>query len=203
MLCRTTWLVYVLDTIASIEADTKSVTSARDMRHLPLPAPPPIWNARTPLEWLDSMRKYPVIMTLDNMLHKTFDLRTPAPPPSAAGTSPSDPAYPIELAFADPVDPSPSGLLRQAYAGDCLGTRVLMGPFARLCVVLTLLKGLIEFGEGKRKGGQVTQIWAVWPEPLDRRVHMSGAGLDRAALEASVLATYKRAFDRVRHEDTL
>ncbi|KAG9011140.1 hypothetical protein FRB94_009066 [Tulasnella sp. JGI-2019a] len=189
---RTTWLVYVLDTIATIEAGTRSVTSPRDMRHLPLPAAPPIWNARTSKEWLDAMQKYPKVITLDSMLHMTFDLRTPAPPSNV--NSPNA-AFPIELAFAAPNEPSASG---QGYAKHCLGTRIPMGPFARLCVVLTLLRGLIEFGEGKRKGGQVTQIWAAWPEPLDRRTHMSSHDIDRAALEESVLVTYKRAFDRWR-----
>lgn len=34
-----------------------------------------------------------------------------------------------------------------------------LGPFARLSVVVTILRGLIEFGEGKPNGGYVVQRW--------------------------------------------
>lgn len=209
--------MYVLDTIASIEAGTKAVTSPRDMRHFLLPAPAPIWNARNAQEWLEAMTKYKRTITLDEMLHKTFDLRAPSIPQAGpgnagaigsvgplSGPSASSVPYSVEQAFtshnsAAMLSMSSFGQGVQIHASDCLGTRIPMGPFSRLCVVLTLLRGLVEFGEGKRKGGQVTQIWAVWPEPLERPAPpLSGAGADRAALEANTLATYKRAFDRVR-----
>lgn len=207
---RTTWLVYVLDITAAIEASTTNVTTARDLRHFPLPAAAPIWNARTAMEWLENMRKYPIHFTLEQMMNKTFDLRAPRPPTEnvvagVVGGGPelasSSSTYPIELAFADTHGPSTSRTLNEGYANCCLGTRVLMGPFARLCVVLTLVRGLVEFGEGKRKGGQVSQIWATWPEPMEKPFGSvnrdGGPGADGVAAEAAVLVNYKRAFDRV------
>jgi hypothetical protein len=38
---------------------------------------------------------------------------------------------------------------------------VRIGPFARMVVVMTILRGLIEFGQGKSKGGFVTQCWVT------------------------------------------
>lgn len=38
---------------------------------------------------------------------------------------------------------------------------VELGPFARLVMVITLVKGIIEYGEGKPKGGYVVQRWIL------------------------------------------
>ncbi|KAG8899821.1 hypothetical protein FRB99_006436 [Tulasnella sp. 403] len=186
---RTTWLVYVLDTIACIEAGIASHLTPRDVRQFPLPAPAPVWNARTAQEWAEQMRKYPVDYCLDKLLHKTFDLRTPAAPdpltsPINADGSPNlnytpTPGFTASVWMSNP-----------SRNRDCLGTRLPLGPFARLCSVLTLLRGLIEFGEGKRKGGQVTQLWATKPEALEKD--------NTVGLETNILTSYKRAFDRWR-----
>ncbi|KAG8712080.1 hypothetical protein FRC08_015059 [Ceratobasidium sp. 394] len=40
-------------------------------------------------------------------------------------------------------------------------TGVRLGPFARTVIVITILRGLIEFGQGKPKGGFVTQYWVT------------------------------------------
>ncbi|KAG8745315.1 hypothetical protein FRC10_008332 [Ceratobasidium sp. 414] len=40
-------------------------------------------------------------------------------------------------------------------------TGVRLGPFARAVIVMTILRGLIEFGQGKPKGGFVTQYWVT------------------------------------------
>lgn len=175
--------------MAFIEAGTKPVTEPRDMRHFPLPAPAPTWNARTAKQWLENMRKYPTIRTLDEVMHKTFDL---------------DEQHGCPNTQRDPLTGFPVGLFgmfgpatRSTYTADCIGGHnVTMGPFGRLCVILTLLRGLIEFGEGKRKGGQVTSIWALGNAGVERK-QTSGPGVDRVALEAITVAAYKRAFDRV------
>lgn len=72
---------------------------------------------------------------------------------------------------------------------SCLGTRMHFGPFARNVFLFTLLRGVMDFGEGKRKGGPVTQLWAVSPEALDMD--------PTCGLECSILRSYQRAFDRV------
>lgn len=38
---------------------------------------------------------------------------------------------------------------------------IKLGPFARTVIVMTILRGLIDFGQGKPKGGFVTQFWVM------------------------------------------
>ena len=188
---RTTWLVYVLDTIASVEAGLASHLTPRDLRSFPLPAPAPVWNARTAEEWRDAMRRYPVDYSLEKLLQKTFDTRTPSPPTTESSYQFNADGTP-NISYVPPdifQSMHEAWNTRPSMGVDCLGTRIPLGPFARLCGVLTLLRGVLEFGEGKRKGGQVTQIWAVRPDALEQD---PGLGL-----EANILASYKRAFDRV------
>ncbi|KAG8925838.1 hypothetical protein FRC02_009372 [Tulasnella sp. 418] len=153
---RTLWIIYLLDTVAALESGIPPLVSPRDMRHFPLPAAPPVWNARTPQEWYPLLKKHFTGVTLDTMVSKSFYLESLEPPAEFV----------------------------------CLGTRVHIGPFARLAVVLTLLKGLLDFGEGARKGGPVTQMWAVHPEALDAD--------PVKGLESCILNSYQRAFTRWR-----
>ncbi|KAG8925458.1 hypothetical protein FRC01_010138 [Tulasnella sp. 417] len=191
---RTTWLVYVLDTIASVEAGITPQMAPRDVRHFPLPAPAPVWNARTADEWAASMRNYPVDFPMDRLMQKTFDLRAPSPPnPDRTFQFNQDGTPNVDYIAPSVVQTMTDAWHNSMHGGvirDCLGTRLVIGPFARLITVLTLLRGLIDFGEGKRKGGQVTQIWAIRPEALEKDPNQS--------LEANILASYKRAFDRWR-----
>ncbi|KAG9044234.1 hypothetical protein FS837_008592 [Tulasnella sp. UAMH 9824] len=191
---RTTWLVYVLDTIASVEAGITPQMTPRDVRHFPLPAPAPVWNARTADEWAASMRQYPGDFPMARLMQKTFDLRAPSPPtPDRTFQFNQDGTPNIDYIAPSVVQTMTDAWHNSMHGGvirDCLGTRLIIGPFARLITVLTLLRGLIEFGEGKRKGGQVTQIWAIRPEALDKDPNQT--------LEVNILASYKRAFDRWR-----
>ncbi|KAG8973558.1 hypothetical protein FRC05_008626 [Tulasnella sp. 425] len=191
---RTTWLVYVLDTIASVEAGITPQMTPRDVRHFPLPAPAPVWNARTADEWAASMRKYPVDFPMDRLMQKTFDLRTPSPPtPDRTFQFNPDGSPNVDYIAPSVVQTMTDAWHNSMHGGvirDCLGTRLVIGPFARLITVLTLLRGLIEFGEGKRKGGPVTQVWAVRPDALEKDPNQT--------LEVNILASYKRAFDRWR-----
>ncbi|KAG8910132.1 hypothetical protein FRC01_006528 [Tulasnella sp. 417] len=166
----------------------------RDVRHLPLPAPAPVWNARTADDWAGSMRQYPVDFPMDRLMQNTFDLRAPSPPTpdrtfqfNQYGTPDIDYIAPsVGQTMTDAWHDSMHGGVIQ----DSLGTRLAIGAFARLITLLTLLRGLIDFGEGKRKGGQVTQIWAIRSEALAKDPNQS--------VEANILASYKRAFDRWR-----
>lgn len=167
--------------------------SPRDMRHMPLPAAAPIWNARNPQQWLQSMQDYSLFMTLDTLMNKTFDVEGHG---KFSGVCPNLAAATDRLAvgalglFGPPT--------RSTYSPDCFATRIFAGPFARLCLVLTLLRGLIEFGEGRRMGGQVSQIWAIPNAGVGgERAQTTGPGADRVALETITLAAYKRGFDRV------
>lgn len=165
----------------------------RDVRHFPLPAPAPVWNARTADEWAASMRKYPVDFPMDRLMQKTFDLRTPSPPtPDRTFQFNPDGSPNVDYIAPSVVQTMTDAWHNSMHGGvirDCLGTRLVIGPFARLITVLTLLRGLIEFGEGKRKGGPVTQVWAVRPDALEKDPNQT--------LEVNILSSYKRAFDRV------
>jgi len=140
------------------------------MRYVPLPAPNSVWSARTAQEWAANVRcNKSVCQTLDYMLNKTFHVGTPRVNPNLG--------LPI---------PEGTSIL-SPY--DCLGTRLHLGPFARMAMIMTLLRGLLEFGEGKRKGGMVTQLWVLDPQALE---------IDpEKGMEQRILMTYQRAFDRV------
>ena len=126
--CRTAWVVYTLDTLASLGSGTVQQVVTRDIRHIPLPYASSIWTAPTPEEWCRLM-----------MLHE------------AAGITLDDAMY----CLCHLLDPGESRLFS-----------TVLGPYARHIVVLTMLRGLIEYGQGKPKGGYITCRW-VASRPAD------------------------------------
>lgn len=66
---------------------------------------------------------------------------------------------------------------------------IKLGPFARTVIVMTILRGLIEFGQGKPKGGFVTQYWI-----MRGLMGVSGNIVDHDM----VVSVYMRALAKVR-----
>ncbi|KDQ17881.1 hypothetical protein BOTBODRAFT_542806 [Botryobasidium botryosum FD-172 SS1] len=154
---RTVWLLYALDTLASLEAGVAPLISPRDVRYVPLPAPMPIWTARTAEQWHEAMTAYQGgLLNLNDAVTQLCHSDTL----SGAGQEPM-----------------------------CLLSILEVGPFARLVVILTLLRGIIQFGEGKSKGGFVTQQWIIGP---------GGYNGPKEKFEEYVLASYSEGFNRWR-----
>lgn len=126
---RCAWFIYILDTIACLEAGIPSLISPRDVIHLAVPASESMWSAGTEGEWaaLAEAGGYQADgLTLDMAMQAVFGFNNPV------------------------TDGRPDAV-----------TAVRLGPFARTVIVMTLLRGLIDFGQGKPKGGFVTQCWVT------------------------------------------
>jgi hypothetical protein len=124
--------VYVLDTQASVEAGAVPLVSTGGVRNLPLPAPPTIWGASSASNWA-ALISHPsaIIFSLDEAMQKLFDQRPTFSLTSGAQEAPS----PLEI--------------------------LPIGPFARLVIVITLLRGLVDYAEGKDRGGYVVRRWIM------------------------------------------
>ncbi|CAE6430961.1 unnamed protein product [Rhizoctonia solani] len=124
---RCAWFVYVLDTIASLEAGIPSLVTPRDLSHLALPACDSLWSAGSEVEWAayaEAGGHQTEGITLDIAMRSVFGYDNAA-----------------EEGRPDAI------------------VALRLGPFARTVIVMTLLRGLIEFGQGKPRGGVVTHNW--------------------------------------------
>ncbi|KAJ1309913.1 hypothetical protein OPQ81_006672 [Rhizoctonia solani] len=124
---RCAWFVYVLDTIACLEAGIPSLVSPRDLSHLALPACDSLWSAGSEVEWAayaEAGGHQTEGITLDIAMRSVFGYDNAA-----------------EEGRPDAI------------------VALRLGPFARTVIVMTLLRGLIEFGQGKPRGGVVTHNW--------------------------------------------
>jgi hypothetical protein len=157
---RTAWLLYVFDTLVSLDPEVTPSISLMDVAHIPLPSPPQLWAAGTSHEWATRQILHPQNMwnaTLSNALTCSFT------PPNSNTIFDEEKRLPLEA--------------------------VEVGPFARLVIVLTLLRGVIEFGEGKKDGGLLVQEWMI---PAGR---FNGAYL---SFDSFVQSTFTRALDKWR-----
>ncbi|KAG9123203.1 hypothetical protein FRC07_000113 [Ceratobasidium sp. 392] len=126
---RCAWFIYILDTIACLEAGIPSLISPRDTLHLAVPASESMWSARTEGEWaaLAEAGGYQADgLTFDMVMQSVFGFNSSS------------------------IDGRPDAI-----------TGIRLGPFARTVIVMTILRGLIDFGQGKPKGGFVTQCWVT------------------------------------------
>ncbi|KAG8729562.1 hypothetical protein FRC12_020886 [Ceratobasidium sp. 428] len=154
---RCAWFIYILDTIACLEAGIPSLISPRDTIHLAVPASESMWSARTEVEWaaLAEAGGYQADgLTLDMAMQSVFGFNNPA------------------------TDGLPDAV-----------TGVRLGPFARTVIVMTLLRGLIDFGQGKPKGGYVTHCWVT-----SGLLALHGGSVDHD----TVVSTYMRALAKWR-----
>ena len=128
--CRTAWLIYLLDALASLETTEAPLILPRDVKHLPIPAPESVWGAKSAEDWARlRSRSEGAPLQLDFILEKLFDFET-------------------EQVNQKTVSPS-------------LIDVVELGPFARLIMIITVVKGMIEYGEGKPRGGYVVRRWIL------------------------------------------
>lgn len=149
---RTAYLVYHLDTVSALEANIPCILTACEMGRLPLPAPDTLWKAPTAEAWAEAARSYRS-MTLDEAMRRVFFL-------------PSYGAFDTQHAAADTK--FYNLLNEQAF-----------GPFARVAMVLTLVRGVMDIGEGKRDRGDwrdLTDLWVScsWLKPGKRIVDGDG-----------------------------
>ncbi|KAF9514062.1 hypothetical protein BS47DRAFT_1343556 [Hydnum rufescens UP504] len=126
---RTVWLLYTLDTLASLETGAVIQIPTRDIRHIPLPYANSIWMAPSAEQWCK--------LTMGH---------------EAAGVTLDDAMYCI----CHLIMPNQESMLFST----------VVGPYGRHVLILTVLRGLIEYGQGKPRGGYVTRRW-ILSRPAD------------------------------------
>lgn len=172
---RTAYLVYHLDTISAIESNIPCILSGCEMSLLPLPAPDSLWKAANAEEWLKAVRTYQP-MTLDEAMRRIFFL----------------PTYGSFDALHEKADTKFYNLLNQTE----------LGPFARVSMVLTLLRGIMDIGEGKRDRGDwrdLTDLWVscTWLRPGKKMLDSEGKDLGQVS-EDSLRERFSSGLERVR-----
>jgi hypothetical protein len=118
-----------------------------------------VWAAKTEKDWADAMA-----------LH------------TGRGLTLSD-------ALSKLFNPDASAFWAEGESSDTILDTIELGPFARLVIVVTLLRGVIEFGQGQPKGGYVVQTWAPGA---------AGFQGSNEAFDQYVISLFTMAFDRVR-----
>ncbi|KZT52696.1 hypothetical protein CALCODRAFT_511889 [Calocera cornea HHB12733] len=160
---RAAFLVYILDTLSSLESSIPAIVHPNHIAHIPLPAPDLLWQASTAQEWGMAMTVHHAAqgVTLDQAMQ---DILRPVPshnPDVGSGAESAATSAGDDAKFAE------------------------MGPFARIVVILTLVRGLMTFGEGEKAGGPVTKRWAL-----------GGMASGRWWNEGEVLDAYQAALQR-------
>ncbi|WRT63453.1 uncharacterized protein IL334_000358 [Kwoniella shivajii] len=154
---RTAYLVYQLDLVSALESNIPCILSSCEISFMPLPAPDPVWKAPTAVDWLKAAKKYRPI-SLDEAMRRIFFL-------------------PTFGAFDNLHESADTKFYNLLNTQD-------FGPFARMSMVLTLLKGVIDIGEGKRDRGDwrdLTDLWVgcSWLRPSKRMLAQDGTDLGR------------------------
>ncbi|WVO17669.1 hypothetical protein L204_105366 [Cryptococcus depauperatus] len=152
---RTAFLVYQLDTISSLESNLPRILSSCEVAYIPLPAPDTLWKAPTAQVWYKALKNYQP-MTLDEAMRRVFFL----------------PTYGSFDKLHEKADTQYYNLLNQSD----------YGPFARMAMVITLLRGIIDIGEGKRDKGDwrdLTDLWVgcPWLRPSKKMLAQDGTDL--------------------------
>lgn len=129
---------------------------------MPLPAPDSIWKAETAEDWLKAIRNYRP-MTLDEAMRRVFFL----------------PTYGAFDQMHEKADTKFYHLLNESE----------LGPFARVAMILTLLRGIIDIGEGKRDRGDwrdLTDLWmgCTWLKPAQKMLASDGSDLGQVTRQS-------------------
>ncbi|KAK4686104.1 hypothetical protein P7C73_g4026, partial [Tremellales sp. Uapishka_1] len=153
---RTAYLVYQLDTVCALESSLPCLLTSCEIAYLPLPAPDTLWKAPTAEIWLEQVQKYRP-MTLDEAMRRIFFL----------------PTYGAFDSMHERADTKFYNLLNESE----------FGPFARVAMIVTLLRGIIDIGEGKRDRGDwrdLTDLWVgcSWLKPSGVCLGQDGRKLD-------------------------
>ncbi|WVQ81012.1 hypothetical protein IAT38_003119 [Cryptococcus sp. DSM 104549] len=176
---RTAYLVYMLDTISALESTIPCILASCETAYIPLPAPDTLWKAPNAQQWLKAVKKYRPI-TLDEAMRRMFFL----------------PTYGSFDTMHEKADTQYYNLLNESD----------YGPFARTAMVITLLRGVIDIGEGKRDRGDwrdLTDLWigCSWLKPGKKMLAQDGTDLGIITRESlrgrfrSALSKWREGWD--------
>ena len=172
---RTAYLVFHLDTISALESNIPCILTPCEIALIPLPAPDTLWKAETAQDWLKHAKQYRP-MTLDEAMRRIFFL----------------PTYGAFDALHEKAESKYRNLLNETE----------LGPFARVSMILTLLRGIKDIGEGKRDRGDwrdLTDLWisCSWMKPTNKMLSSDGQSLGPITRE-SLRQRFSSGLERVR-----
>ena len=173
---RTAYLVYLLDTVSAIESNIPCILTSTELSLIPLPTPDSIWKAETSEQWFKAVKIYRP-MTLDEAMRRVFFL----------------PTYGAFDALHERADTKFYNLLNESE----------YGPFARVTMVITLLRGIMDIGEGKRDRGDwrdLTDLWisCSWLRPGKKMLDCQGNDLGEVTKEG-LRQRFSMGLERVSH----
>jgi hypothetical protein len=163
---RTVHLIFVMDTVAHLDAGIAVQVKLDDFAHLPLPTPDTIWRAPSEESWKSALSNY-IGPTLDEALTELL--------------------RPVNKASAE--EEESNGRDRPPYKADIFGRH---GPFARLVMVMALLRGVLHLSEERKT--KVSQ-----PSPLRTWLPSSrenGTVVDELELYKVALSRWRDAWDQ-------
>lgn len=131
---RTAYLVYHLDTVSALESSISPIITPSELAAIPIPAPNSLWQAETAQAWYQAVQAYRPL-SLDEAMRRTFFL------PCAGKFD----ELPVSIDF------NRNTLLDREY-----------GPFARTAIVMTLVRGVMDLGEGRRDRGDWRDLTDLW-----------------------------------------
>ncbi|ORX34579.1 hypothetical protein BD324DRAFT_594403 [Kockovaella imperatae] len=159
---RTAYLIYHLDIVSALESHIPPILTSCEMADMPLPAPDSLWLAADAEEWFEALKKYRY-MTLDEAMRRIFYL----------------PTYGAFDKLHERSDTKYYNLLNTTE----------LGPFARTAIISSILRGVIDIGEGKRDRGDwrdLTDLWVNcnWLKPGDKCLDSEGKDLGPVTRES-------------------
>ena len=172
---RTAYLLHHLDTVSALESNVPCILTVCEVSNIPLPAPDTLWKAETAEDWLRAVKKYRP-MTLDEAMRRMFFL----------------PTFGAFDALHEQADTKFYNLLNESA----------LGPFARVAMMLCLLRGIIDVGEGKRDHGDwrdLTDLWVScsWLKPSTKMLSSNGEDLGPLTQEG-LRGRFTLSLERVR-----
>lgn len=130
---RVIWMLFFYDSLSCLEMGVPPSMSFDEVSSVPIPAPDIVWQARSAEDWRLALTTYRAA-TLEQVMRMHFQLRPGQNTQSAHRESPKD----------------VSALVCHDF-----------GPFGRLVMVISLLRALIQIGQGQvRVEDSAVQTWA-------------------------------------------
>lgn len=140
---RTVFIIFVFDTLRTLESGVTPLIKPSDVAGIPLPAPDTVWSASTAEEW-----NMATVSFHSSTLNSTLPLMFKDP------SMPDDMFVDSENGTAGPTNPLQEDMTAL--------NRSDFGAFARLVMIITLLRGILDIGMGKRSKGTWKDVTGLW-----------------------------------------
>lgn len=180
---RTAYLIFLLDTVASLDAGLPALIELSELQHLPLPAPDTIWRASSAENFSSALKSYKGL-TLGAALEELLRSHTDEEDEERSIAEKSE----MDTDVRDgPLDSKASQSANRLIGGH--------GPFARLLMILPILRGIVHLLQSRAEKA------AEKPSPLEAWFTPSAPGSsisNENESEDKQVEFFKRALSRWR-----